>query len=130
MSQRDQINREIEAAIEAEGTREGPLLPVLHRMQDRLGFIPPESIPPIAKALNLSRAEVHGVVSFYHDFRSARPGRHVVRICLAEACQAMGAERLRDHARQSLQVDLHATTRDGAVTLEPVYCLGNCACAP
>lgn len=120
----------IAAAIRAEGQRPGALLPVLHAIQDRLGHVPPAGVPIVAKALGLSRAEVHGVVSFYHDFRSTPPGRHVVRICVAEACQAMGADRLREHAQAALGVDFHQTTGDGGITLEPVYCLGNCACSP
>lgn len=117
-------------AINTEGKRPGALLPVLHAIQDRIGHIPSEAVPDIAKALNLSRAEVHGVISFYHDFRTSPPGRHVVRVCVAEACQAMGAKKLSDHAKASLQADFHKTTADGAISLEPVYCLGNCACSP
>ncbi|MCC6202732.1 MAG: formate dehydrogenase subunit gamma [Gammaproteobacteria bacterium] len=118
------------AAIAREGHRRDALLPVLHALQDRFGHVPAETIPFIAKALNLSRADVHGVVSFYHEFRTAPPGRHIVRLCLAEACQAMGAPALRAHVEQTLGVGMHETTSDGTVTLEPVYCLGNCACAP
>ncbi len=110
--------------------REGALLPILHDVQAAYGCVPVEAVPLIASALNLSRAEVHGVVSFYHHFRSAPPGQHVVRICLAEACQAMGAVALCAHARTALDVDLHGTTADRRFTLEPVYCLGNCACSP
>ena len=110
--------------------RPGGLLPLLHEIQDRLGHVPPASVPQIAKALHLSIAEVHGVISFYHHFRATAPGRHVLRICIAEACQAMGAAHVLAHARAALGVDLHETSADGAVTLEPVYCLGNCACSP
>jgi formate dehydrogenase subunit gamma len=120
----------VAAAIEQHAGRAGGLLPLLHEVQDRLGFVPPESTAVIAKAMHLSIAEVHGVVSFYHHFRTTPPGRHVVRVCVAEACQAMGAQELLDHARASLGIDLHETTADGALTLEPVYCLGNCACSP
>ena len=120
----------VESAIKAEGQRPGPLLPVLHAIQDRIGHVPPEAVPAIAKALNLSRADVHGVISFYHHFRTSPAGRHVVRICLAEACQAMGANALRDHAKSSLKIGFHETTADGVISLEPVYCLGNCACSP
>lgn len=120
----------VSQAIESHADRPGALLPVLHAIQDRIGYIPPEAVPVVAKALNLSRAEVHGVISFYHDFRLEPPGRHVVRICLAEACQAMGGTQLRNHARSVLGVDLRSITPDGAIGLEPVYCLGNCACAP
>lgn len=108
----------------------GALLPILHRVQERLGYVPPAAIPVIAKALNLSRAEVHGVATFYHDFRSAPPGRRVVKVCRAEACQSMGAERLIAHAVQSLGTELGTTRADGAFTLEPIYCLGNCALSP
>ena len=108
----------------------GPLLLVLHAVQRRLGFVPEDAIPYIAERLNLSRAEVHGVVSFYHHFRRTAPGRHLVQVCRAESCQAMGAEHLAQHARQRLGIQFHETTPDGAFSLEPVYCLGNCACSP
>jgi formate dehydrogenase subunit gamma len=120
----------VDHAIAAEHHGPGALLPVLHAIQDRIGHIPRQAVPTVAKALNLSRAEVHGVISFYSDFRTEPPGRHQLRICLAEACQAMGAEALRLHACQSLATELHQTSADGRITLEPVYCLGNCACAP
>jgi formate dehydrogenase subunit gamma len=106
------------------------LLPVLHSVQDKLGFIPQEAVPFIARAMNLSRAEIHGVMSFYHDFRSEPPGEHIVHLCRAEACQAMGARGLELHARERLGIDFGETTADGLFTLEPVYCLGNCACSP
>ncbi|MGH7498212.1 MAG: formate dehydrogenase subunit gamma [Gemmatimonadales bacterium] len=108
----------------------GGLIPILHAIQEELGYIPPEAVPVIADGLNLSRAEVHGVVSFYHDFRSEPPGRHVVHVCRAESCQAVGAEALFAHACVRLGVETHGTSADGAVTLEPVYCLGNCALSP
>jgi formate dehydrogenase subunit gamma len=108
----------------------GALLPILHAVQDAIGFVPPDALEPIAKALNLSRAEVHGVVTFYHYFRTKRSGRHVVHLCRAEACQSLGAATLERHAKRSLGVDFHGTSADGAVTLEPVYCLGNCALGP
>lgn len=108
----------------------GPLLLVLHAVQRRLGFVPEAAVPYIAERLNLSRAEVHGVLSFYHHFRRAAPGRHVVQVCRAESCQAMGAEQLAQHAQQRLGIQFHETTPDGAFSLEPVYCLGNCACSP
>lgn len=110
--------------------REGALLPILHRIQDRFGYIPPDSIPIIASGLNLSRAEVHGVVSFYRDFRSEPPGVHVIRICRAESCQAMGAASLIDYVKQELKLEFGGTDREGFFTLEPVYCFGNCACSP
>ena len=106
------------------------LLPILHHVQDALGFVPPALVPEIAAALNLSRAEVHGVVTYYHHFRGAPPGRHVVQVCQAEACRANGAERLMAHAAARLACAPHATRADGAVTLEPVYCLGLCASGP
>lgn len=108
----------------------GGLIPILHAIQEEVGYVPPESVPVIADALNLSRAEVHGVISFYHDFRSEPAGRHVVHVCRAESCQALGAEALLAHACSHLGVEVHGTTEDGAVTLEPIYCLGNCALSP
>ena len=108
----------------------GALLPILHGIQDALGYVPREAIGPIAQALNLSRAEIHGVVSFYHYFRQTRPGRHVLHLCRAEACQAVGAQALEAHAKATLKIDFHGTTADGAISLEPVYCLGNCALGP
>jgi formate dehydrogenase subunit gamma len=110
--------------------REGALLPILHDVQAEFGYIPQESLPQIALALNISRAEVHGVVSFYHDFRESSAGRSVVKLCRAEACQAMGGDTVAAYARAKLGVDWHETTPNGAVTLEPVFCLGLCACAP
>lgn len=109
---------------------EGALLPILHDVQAEFGHVPDTALPAIAKALNLSRAEVHGVVSFYHDFRETPAGRHVVKLCRAEACQAMGADHVAAHARDRLGIDWHGTTPDGKVTLEPVFCLGLCACGP
>jgi len=106
------------------------LLPLLHQIQDALGFVPPALVPEIAEALNLSRAEVHGVVTYYHHYRSAPPGRHVVQICQAEACRANGAVALMAHAADRLGCHPHETRADGAVTLEPVYCLGLCASGP
>lgn len=117
-------------AIIAYAHEPGGLLPLLHTVQDALGWLPPESLARIADGLNLSRAEVHGVVSFYPDFRTRPPGRHVVRICRAEACQSMGANALVEHAAHTLGTQMHTTRADGAVTLEPVYCLGNCALSP
>jgi formate dehydrogenase subunit gamma len=126
----DDVNVAVEAAIDRHRSVAGGLLPLLHDIQDRLGYVPQSAIPDIARALNLSRAEVHGVVSFYHHFRQSPPGRHVLQVCRAEACQSMGAESLLNALRTQLGIDLHGTTADGAVTLEAVYCLGNCACAP
>lgn len=109
---------------------EGPLLPILHGIQAEFGYVPRESLPVIAEALNLSRAEVYGVVTFYHDYRSKPAGRHLLKLCQAEACQSMGSDRVAAQVKQALGIDFHETTKDGAVTLEPVYCLGLCACSP
>ena len=120
----------LDEIIAAHLHREGPLLPILHDVQAEWGMIPPTAQDVIARALNITRAELHGVVSFYHDFRDHPAGRHRLRLCRAEACQAMGAAALAETARATLGIDWHATTPDGAVTLEPVFCLGLCACAP
>jgi len=109
---------------------EGALLPILHAIQEDFGHIPQDALPIIARDLNLSRAEVHGVMSFYHDFRENPAGNHVLKLCRAEACKAMGADDLAAHARRELGIDWHETTSDGKVTLEPVFCLGLCACGP
>jgi formate dehydrogenase subunit gamma len=108
----------------------GALMPILHRIQDRLGYVPPEYTPVLAKALNLSRAEVHGVITFYHEFRQTPPGKHVVQICQAESCLSMHCDALTEHAKQKLGADLHGTSKDGKYTLDPIYCLGNCALSP
>ncbi|MGR3375139.1 formate dehydrogenase subunit gamma [Salipiger abyssi] len=121
---------EIRALIDAELHREGPLLPILHAIQHAFDHVPEMALPLIAEALNLTRAEVHGVMSFYHDFRKAPAGRHVVKICRAEACQSMGANALSQAVLDKLGLDWGGTTPDGSVTVEPVYCLGLCACAP
>ena len=116
--------------IASESGREGATLPILHALQEVFGYIHAEAVPMVAESLNLTRAEVHGVVSFYHDFRKAPPGRHLLKLCRAEACQSMGADALAEAARERLRVDWHETTPDGQVTLEPVFCLGLCATAP
>lgn len=108
----------------------GNLLPILHDIQAALGHVPPGAVPQIARALDCSRAEVHGVISFYHDFRSAPAGRHVLKVCQAESCQAMGSRALTARLEQVLGCRLGETSADGAITLEAVYCLGNCACSP
>ena len=108
----------------------GALLPVLHGVQDALGYVPEDAVPLIAREMNLSRADVHGVISFYHFFRTHPTGKRVIYVCRAESCQAMGAVTLEKHIKQRLGVDFHQTTANGAYTLEPVYCLGNCACSP
>jgi formate dehydrogenase subunit gamma len=119
--------REIIAAHKAQ---EGAALPILHAVQAAFGYIPRDAIPLVADALNLTRAEVHGIVTFYHDFRESPPGTHVLKLCRAEACQSMGADALAAEARQKLRVEWGETTTDGRVTLEPVFCLGLCASAP
>ena len=127
------MDETIERCVEQYRDVPGGLLPLLPAVQHALGYIPAEAVPPIARALQLSRAEVHGVISFYQDFRTAPAGRHRLQICRAEACQAMGSRALEAHARARLGIDygdFGETTADGAVTLEPVYCLGNCACSP
>jgi len=112
----------------------GALLPILHEVQDALGHVPREVVPQIAEGLNLSRAEVHGVVTYYHHFRSEAPGKHVVQVCRAEACQSMGADALMAHAELRLGCATHgghgSTSADGRYTLNPVYCLGLCASSP
>lgn len=120
----------IQAAIANHRHRPGALLPILQAIQHGLGHIPAEAIAPIADALNQSRAEVTGVLSFYHHFRTTPPGNTVVQICRAEACQAVGGRELERHAKQRLGIDYHGTTGDACISLEPVYCLGNCACGP
>ena len=120
----------IDAILLALKDEPGPLFPILHAIQDRLGYIPEAAVPVIGKALNRSRAEIHGVITFYHHFRMHPAGKNVVQVCRAEACQSMGAVALETHAKKTLGVDYHGTTADGAVTLEAVYCLGNCACSP
>lgn len=110
--------------------KEGALMPVLHAVQDALGYIPADMVAVIAERLNLSRAEVHGVVTFYHYFRTTPPGRHTLHLCRAEACQAMNSPALERHAQGRLGIGYHETTSDGAFSLEPYYCLGNCALSP
>lgn len=109
---------------------DGAAMPILHALQDVFGFVPEPAVPMIAESLNLSRAEVHGVVTFYHDFRREPPGRHVIKLCAAEACQSMGSEALAAYAEEKLGLEMGETSADGRVTLEPIYCLGLCACAP
>jgi formate dehydrogenase subunit gamma len=116
---------QIACIIAAQQHRPGALLPILHDIQDALGYIPADAVAQIASALNLSRAEVHGVITFYHHFRTEAPARHTIQICCAEACQSMGAERLVEHAEKKL-----AGRKHGEVALQPVYCLGLCATSP
>jgi formate dehydrogenase subunit gamma len=120
----------VESVVNEHAKRVGPLMLVLHAVQDRLGYVPAEAISLIAASLNLSRAEVHGVMHFYHDFRSEPAGEHVIQVCRAEACQAMGGRALEAHAQKRLNTSFGKTSADGRFTLDPVYCLGNCACAP
>lgn len=108
----------------------GPLFPILHAIQDELGWVPDETVPAIARALNRSRAEIHGVITFYHHFRRHPVGKHMVQVCRAEACQSMGCQDLEAHAKKTLGIDYHGTTADGQISLEAVYCLGNCALSP
>jgi formate dehydrogenase subunit gamma len=109
---------------------EGSLLPILHAVQAEFGYVPADALPIIAKDLNISRAEAHGVMSFYHDFREKPAGRNVLKLCRAEACQAVGSDAIAEHTQKALGIDWHETTADGAFTLEPIFCLGLCACAP
>lgn len=120
----------LDALMDLHAEREGPLLPLLHAIQEEYGHVPQSAVPVIAERLNLTRAEVHGVISFYHDFRDAPAGRHVVKICRAEACQSVGANALSEAVFERLGIGWHDTTPNGAVTVEPVYCLGLCACGP
>lgn len=119
-----------EAIIAANVGRPGAALPILHAIQAEFGFVHADALPLIAAALNISRAEIHGIFTFYHDFRATPGGRHVLRLCRAEACQSAGAVALAEQARAWLGLDWGGTSSDGAVTLEAVYCLGLCACAP
>jgi formate dehydrogenase subunit gamma len=125
-----EITKKASAIIEEMKALEGPLLPILHGIQGEFGHVPREVLPVIAEALNLSRAEVYGVVSFYHDYRDHPAGRHVLKLCRAEACQSMGGDAIAAKMQELLGISFHETTKDGSVTLEPVYCLGLCACAP
>ena len=120
----------IRRLAEAHAAEAGALLPILHAVQNQFGYVPDEAVPIIANVLNLSRAEVHGVVTFYHFFRTTPPGKQTLYVCRAEACQSMGARALEAYAKRKLDVDYHGTTADGRFSLEPVYCLGNCACSP
>lgn len=116
--------------IAAHGAKPEMLVQILRAFVDRYTYISDAALHQVADALNISRADVHGVASFYHDFRRSPPGRRVVKICQAESCQAMGSRELTAHAEAALGIALHDTTPDGEITLEPVYCLGNCACSP
>jgi formate dehydrogenase subunit gamma len=127
--------KKYDAAIATEiinqfGAKPEMLVQVLHAFVQRYGYVSKDAIQQVAHELNLSRADVHGVVSFYHDFRTKAPGQHVVKICQAESCQAMGSRELTSHAEKTLGIGIHGTTGDSEISLEAVYCLGNCACSP
>ena len=121
---------QVRAVVSRLKDKPGGLLPILHAVQETLGYVPDGAVPIIADGLNLSRAEVHGVISFYHYFRRTPPGRHTIHLCRAEACQSMHQRDLEAHAKAKLGVDFHETTANGVFSFEPVYCLGNCACSP
>lgn len=123
-------SRQYEAIARSQAHLQGALLPVLHLLQEQFGFIPADAVPVVAQVLNLSRAEVHGVITFYRDFRQHPLGRKRIQVCRAEACCSIGGHELADHARQTLGIDFEETLDDGSVSLESVYCLGLCACAP
>lgn len=123
-------NTKAQEIIESLASEPGALLPILHALQERFGWICEDAVPSIAEALNWSRAEVHGVLTFYHDFRRGPPGRHVLKLCQAEACQARGGREVTQRAQQRLGIELGETTADGAMTFEPIYCLGLCASGP
>ena len=129
-AQSTQVAERTAAIVDGLKVLEGPLLPILHGVQEEFGHVPVEALPVIADALNMSNAEVHGVVSFYHDYRREPAGRHVLKVCQAEACQSMGSDGVAARLSDLLGAGLHGTAKDGSVTIEPVYCLGLCACAP
>lgn len=124
------LEESLEGIVSDHAGQVGALMPILHAVQERFGFVPEDAIPILARKLNLSRAEVHGVMHFYHDFRKEMPGDHIIQVCRAEACQAMGSVALEEHVKRKLEIDFGETSKDGRFTLEPVYCLGNCACTP
>ena len=117
-------------AVDEFRNQPGALISALHKLQKTFGYVDEAAMPMLATLFNLSRAEVHGVTSFYHDFRRTPPGRYTVRVCQAEACQAMGSEALTTSIKEVLGCEFHETSKDGCFSLEPVYCLGNCACSP
>jgi len=124
------LEQTLDSIVRDHAGQMGALMPILHAVQEHYGFVPEAAVPLLASRLNLSRAEVHGVIGFYHDFRSQLPGRHVIQVCRAEACQAMGSAALELHVKDLLGIDFGQITADGKFSLEPVYCLGNCACTP
>lgn len=130
MTESSSMQATVQEIITSLKDKPGALLPILHGIQNALGYVPAETVPVIASALKLSRAEVHGVITFYHYFRDTKPGKHTIHLCRAESCQSMGAKQLEAHVKTRLGIDFHETTADGQFSLEPVYCLGNCACSP
>ena len=124
------LETRIREILDAHRGQEGSLLPILHDVQHTFGYVPEEALPIIAADLQISKAEAHGVMTFYHDFREKPAGRHVLKICRAEACQTMGADAIAEQACRKLGLDWHETSKDGRVTLEPIFCLGLCACGP
>jgi formate dehydrogenase subunit gamma len=124
------ISSRVEEILAEHQGVEGALLPILHAVQAAFGHVPEAALPQIAAHQNISKAEAYGVMTFYHDFRAKPAGTHVLKLCRAESCKAMGADRVAAHARKTLGIDWHETTPDGKITLEPVFCLGLCACGP
>ncbi len=121
---------EATSVVAARSHEKGSAIPIMHDLMERFGYVDRAIVPVLAEALNLSRAEIHGTLTFYHDFRDHPPGRSTLKVCRAEACQARGAVAMHDALRRELGIDWHGTTADGAITIEPVFCLGLCACAP
>ena len=127
---KNDLQKGLLSIIEELKEQPGALLPILHNIQSLFGYVPEEAVPLIADTLNISRADVHGVISFYHYFRNTKPGKYTIQVCRAESCQAMGSVALERHVKHVLAIDYHETTKNGKFSLEPVYCLGNCACSP
>lgn len=125
-----EITTRVEEILNNHKGMEGAMLPILHAIQAEFGYVPQDALPLIAQELALSKAEVHGVMSFYHDFREYPAGKHVVKLCRAESCKSVGADRVAAHAQKAMGIEWHETTKDGNITLEPVFCLGLCACGP
>lgn len=125
-----EITSRVEEILNNHKGMEGAMLPILHAIQAEFGYVPQDALPLIAQELALSKAEVHGVMSFYHDFREHPAGKHVVKLCRAESCKSVGADRVAAHAQKAMGIEWHETTADGRITLEPVFCLGLCACGP
>jgi formate dehydrogenase subunit gamma len=125
-----EITTRVEEILNNHKGMEGAMLPILHAIQAEFGYVPQDALPMIAQSLALSKAEVHGVMSFYHDFREHPAGKHVLKLCRAESCKSVGADRVAAHAQKAMGIEWHETTVDGRITLEPVFCLGLCACGP